>query len=98
MVTPHLEKLIATLENDKLPDTDKERLQAAIDKYHYWIALLKTTLSQPTTSNDLLSTLINHLNEYRLFIDVELIFDSPSDFLYRQKGQLKLDNSVVEEF
>ena len=38
------------------------------------------------------------LNEYRLSIDVELVFDSPQDFLYRQKGQLKLDNSVIEEF
>jgi hypothetical protein len=38
------------------------------------------------------------LNQYRLFIYVELVFDSPQDFLYRQKGQLKLDNSVIEEF
>lgn len=38
------------------------------------------------------------LNEYRNYIDVELIFNSPDDFLYRQKGQLKLDNSVIEEF
>ena len=34
----------------------------------------------------------------RLYIDLELVFDSPQDFLYRQKGQLKLDNSVIEEF
>jgi hypothetical protein len=29
---------------------------------------------------------------------VDLIFDSEEDFLYRQKGQLKLDNTVIEEF
>lgn len=38
------------------------------------------------------------LNGYRNYIDVDLVFDSPNDFLYRQKGQLKLDNSVIEEF
>ncbi|MBN1487286.1 MAG: Bpu10I family restriction endonuclease, partial [Anaerolineae bacterium] len=27
-----------------------------------------------------------------------LIFDSEQDFLYRQKGQLKLDNTIIEEF
>lgn len=29
---------------------------------------------------------------------LDLIFDNLSDFLYRQKGQLKLDNSIIEEF
>lgn len=38
------------------------------------------------------------LQDYRLFLDMELIFDSTDDFLYRQKGQLKLDNTVIEEF
>ena len=31
-------------------------------------------------------------------IDLDLIFNSKNDFLYRQKGQLKLDNTVLEEF
>jgi len=38
------------------------------------------------------------LNRYKFYIDIELIFDSEQDFLYRQKGQLKLDNSIIEEF
>lgn len=42
--------------------------------------------------------MIELLNEYRNYIDIDLVFDSPEDFLYRQKGQLKLDNSVIEEF
>ena len=33
-----------------------------------------------------------------MFIELNLIFDSPKDFLYRQKGQLKLDNTILEEF
>lgn len=42
--------------------------------------------------------MINLLNGYRNYIDIDLVFDSQDDFLYRQKGQLKLDNSVIEEF
>lgn len=45
-----------------------------------------------------LEQMIRLLNDYRNYIDIELVFDSPADFLYRQKGQLKLDNSVIEEF
>jgi Bpu10I restriction endonuclease len=42
--------------------------------------------------------MVSLLNEYRNYIDINLVFDSDEDFLYRQKGQLKLDNSVIEEF
>jgi len=42
--------------------------------------------------------MVNLLNDYRLYLDLGLIFESNKDFLYRQKGQLKLDNSVIEEF
>ncbi|MEA3338986.1 MAG: Bpu10I family restriction endonuclease [Chloroflexota bacterium] len=38
------------------------------------------------------------MNIYKRHIEVDLIFDSEQDFLYRQKGQLKLDNTIVEEF
>jgi len=42
--------------------------------------------------------MVSLLNDYKLYIDVDLIFDSNQDFLYRQKGQLKLDNTILEEF
>ena len=42
--------------------------------------------------------MVEALNRYKLSIDLDLIFDSKNDFLYRQKGQLKLDNTVLEEF
>jgi hypothetical protein len=38
------------------------------------------------------------LNQYKDFLEVELIARRGSAFLKRQKGQLKLDNSVLEEF
>ena len=38
------------------------------------------------------------LNEYKDTLEVELIARRGSPFIKRQKGQLKLDNSVLEEF
>ena len=49
-------------------------------------------------SDKVLTSLVTSLNLYKLYVDIDLIFDSPDDFLYRQKGQLKLDNTVIEEF
>jgi hypothetical protein len=37
-------------------------------------------------------------NEYKDFLEIELIAERGSEILKRQKGQLKLDNSVMEEF
>ena len=93
--TPHLEKLGATLTNDKLPPSDKPRIKATVDRYHQWIKDLDQVAG---TGDEVLVKMIELLNGYRNYIDVDLVFDSPSDFLYRQKGQLKLDNSVIEEF
>lgn len=93
---PHLEKLTATHENEKLPAGDKPRVELAIERYHAWINRLDTVPGESPAER--LSNLIALLNEYRLWLDIDLIFDSNDDFLYRQKGQLKLDNSVIEEF
>jgi hypothetical protein len=41
---------------------------------------------------------VDATNRYKLSVELDLIFDSPGDFLYRQKGQLKLDNTILEEF
>lgn len=91
----HLDKLNATLENEKLPAGDRPRVELAKARYHHWI---KQMVAVSGTAEERIGRLVDLLNNYRLYIDVELIFDSESDFLYRQKGQLKLDNSVIEEF
>lgn len=96
--TPHYEKLSATLNSDKLPEEDKPRIVEAIQRYKQWIRDLDEIIGSIDASDALLSRMVHSLNEYRLYVDVELVFDSPNDFLYRQKGQLKLDNSVIEEF
>lgn len=93
--TPHLEKLNATLENEKLPEADRGRVKEAIKIYHKWIQELN---SVKASGDDAIREMVELLNKYKLYIEVDLIFNSENDFLYRQKGQLKLDNSILEEF
>jgi len=91
----HLDKLNATLENEKLPPADRIRVEQARERYREWIRNMGAATGAP---DERIDRLVELLNEYRLYLDVDLIFDSEFDFLYRQKGQLKLDNSVIEEF
>lgn len=92
---PHYGKLIACLENPRLPDADKERLEEAVRKYHEWIDELE---SVERGKVDTVEKLVEITNKYKRFIELDLIFDSTENFLYRQKGQLKLDNTILEEF
>lgn len=92
----HGEKIAAALDSAKLPSSDMARLTVALQKYDEWTNKLKTI--DDSTLDGLIEKLVALLNEYKFYIDVNLIFDSEEDFLYRQKGQLKLDNTVVEEF
>lgn len=91
----HGDKLKALLGNPKLPDTDKPRIEEAIKKYDLW---LKEMVTIKGNKNDILNGCVSLFNIYKKYIDLDVIFDSPSDFIYRQKGQLKLDNTVIEEF
>lgn len=93
--TPHLDKLERVLENEKLPGGDKAALEEVKEKYKSWIAALGQVAGSP---EEVVRKMVGLLNDYRLYLDVNIVFDSEFDFLYRQKGQLKLDNSVVEEF
>ena len=93
--TPHGDKLKALLRNPRLPDVDGPRVEAAIGRYKAWIRALNGV--EPG-SLDAVHRLVGVTNQYRTTVELDLIFDSPSDFLYRQKGQLKLDNTVLEEF
>jgi hypothetical protein len=91
----HGDKLNALLVNNKLPVADKPQVEAAVERYGQWLADMK---SAKGSSEDVLNLLVKALNEYKRYIEVNLIFSSSEDFLYRQKGQLKLDNTVLEEF
>ncbi len=92
---PHYTKLTACLSNPRLPEADGERLEQAIKKYHQWIAALEKV--EPGQANTV-EKMVEATNQYKRFIELDLIFDSSENFLYRQKGQLKLDNTILEEF
>lgn len=93
--TPHLDKLTALLVNRRLPAVEKSRVQAALQRYREWIADLEAVKSG---QGGTVQRLVDATNRYKLSVELDLIFDSPGEFLYRQKGQLKLDNTILEEF
>ena len=70
--TPHLDKLDALLDNDKLPINDKERIGHAIEKYHEWIQAMTDTEGDQST---IINCLVSSLSEYKQFIDLNTIFD-----------------------
>lgn len=96
--TPHLEKLRAILASEKLPLGDKIQVERTIAYYQQWVSDIDTLMESNEPPDILLQKMVAALNIYRLHVDIELIFDSQDDWLYREKGQIKLDNSVIEEF
>ena len=93
--TPHMDKLKALLRNPRLPTADKSRVEEAVQRYNDWISEIQRI--KPGQKNSV-RQLVEATNRYKTFIELDLIFDSPENFLYRQKGQLKLDNTILEEF
>lgn len=93
--TPHLDKLTALLQNPRLPSDDEPRVQQALKRYRQWIQELERVKQG---EEDAVEQLVEATNTYKKAVELDLIFDSPGDFLYRQKGQLKLDNTILEEF
>ena len=91
---PHKDKLEAAMANPKAA-ADKAVLEEALRAYDTWIAKMKAITSK---GDDFLREMVSYLNEYKDYLEVELVARHGSDFLKRQKGQLKLDNSVMEEF
>ncbi len=82
MPTSHGDKLKALLQNEKLPNSDRTRIDKALERYHDWIEALRCL----PTGNSGIAEAVRLLNDYRLFLDLDVVFDSEDDFLYRQKG------------
>lgn len=82
------------MENPKAA-VDRPLLREAYNAYGQWTARMNALRS---SGNEFLSDLLRLLNDYKDYLEVELIARKGSDFLKRQKGQMKLDNSVIEEF
>lgn len=93
--TPHKDKLLAACNNVKCTAEDKAILADALKAYESWMAKIQKI---EATGKQRVIELTHLLNEYKDILEVELIIRSESPFLIRQKGQLKLDNSVLEEF
>jgi hypothetical protein len=91
----HGDKLQALLKNNKLPESDMPKVHEALEKYSSWRNAL---LALRGEQKYIITEAVRLLNDYRNYIDIDLIFASRDDFLYRQKGQLKIDNTVLEEF
>ena len=92
--TPHLDKLTAAITNPKCKK-DVPLLEEALEYYQDWY---KRVQSLTSTGKERVDIMVDLLNEYKDFIEVELIAKRGSAFIKRQKGQLKLDNSILEEF
>ncbi len=93
--TPHKEKLDAAIRNPKCSQEDRHLLQQAIQYYEQWIA---NTTGLTSEGAERVREMTAYLNEYKDRLEIELIAQNGSAFIKRQKGQLKLDNSVLEEF
>lgn len=92
---PHLDKLTAALANGKCSSEDLTLLSKAKRKHEEWTA---TTAHLNSTGRERVNKMGSLLNTYKDELEVALIAKQGSAFLKRQKGQMKLDNSIIEEF
>ena len=92
--TPHKDKLEAALNNPKCAN-DLTLLNEAKTAYEIWINAMDTITAKGKEKVD---KMVELLNTYKDTLEVDLIATRGTDFIKRQKGQLKLDNSVLEEF
>lgn len=81
--------------NKRLPPADKLRTEEALRRYNEWIEELGAVNAGQQGA---VQKLVDATNRYMLSVELDLIFDSTGESLYRQKGQLKLDNTILEEF
>lgn len=93
--TPHGDKLQELRTNNKLPVEDGPRVARQIELYNEWI---NSMIQLSSTGEAKVTDLVRLLNSYKRSIELDLVWDSAGEFLYRQKGQLKLDNSILEEW
>ncbi|MFH9088091.1 Bpu10I family restriction endonuclease [Streptomyces sp. NPDC017673] len=93
--TPHKSKLVELLKNSKLPEEDRFSVEESIERYESWVDDMTKI---DATGNELVRQLVDLTNDYKKCVELDLIWDSEKDFLFRQRGQLKIDNSIIEEF
>ncbi len=80
----HGRKLEALFQNGKLPRCDKNREAEVMSRYNEWRSVLD---DDTLPAEDYLRAIVDKTNEYKNFIDIDFIFKSEENFLYRQAGQ-----------
>lgn len=95
--TPHLNKILAAINNPKASDEDRALLEEIRDRYREWAVALDAVIPGEEPHARVLRQ-AKLLNDYKFFVEVECVARRGSAWLKRQKGQLKLDNSIIEEF
>lgn len=95
--TPHGKKIAAAMANPKATPQDKEVLSEIKDAYDEWIAELVTVVPDEDPRARV-GRQVDLLNDYKFFVEVDCVAKRGSAWLKRQKGQLKLDSSIIEEF
>lgn len=92
---PHLEKLKAAMSNPKCSQEDISLLREAMELYSEWDRKLNLLTSK---GKDRVKEMVDLLNWYKDELEVGMIMKRKSRFLRRQRGQLKLESSITEEF
>ena len=88
---PHGDKVKKAIENPKAKN-DVDVLKEILSEYNKWIEKMDNLQSK---GDNKVRDMVNLLNEYKNKVEVDLILGKGTSFLVRQKGQLKLDNSIM---
>ena len=91
----HRDKLLAALQNKSICESDRELVIEALDMYGLWTNRLEQISG---SDSDSVSEAVRDLNSYKDALEIDLFAAKGSDMFKRQQGQMKLDNSILEEF
>ena len=81
---PHLNKIETILKNQNTPPSTKSQIEILLRHYNNWIKDLEKT----SGSNDkIIIKTVELLNKYKNFVEIDIIFNSKDDFLYRPYGR-----------
>lgn len=98
----HGKALANVLANARLPESDKDPVSNAMRWYAGWVERMEDMQWQlahsELSTESFVNEMVDNLNKYKTMIDMLLIYDSKHNFLYRNRGQLKLTSTIMEEF
>lgn len=98
----HGKALYSALVNPKLPASDRDLLRNALKWYEGWLDKVKLYTDQAKqselTTDNFIVVMVEAFNEYKLLLDMRVVYDSLHNFIYRNRGQLKIFSSLMEEF